>query len=417
MIDFLQTLCARVLVARHSCPPKASMYTTGADAVVEGARWTCAACTYENVYPSLQCTVCSHQDGASFSPPPPVEKTEPSKSKDESLGPNAKGKWGASIKVNKEYFRANKPCAASFREVVPGDGGTVDQETSARAFYLDIDSVATVAWASPPNPSDVYGARLCVYNRATNERRQATIAFGDSSATFWKKSADPGEEAASGCTWRLYLGAVPLPDFVPGPPLKAKGGAGSGGGGGGRVESVGLGQRPPLLYNLEVFKHGYVEGKSLALSRAETVARSEPFSVMSYSTGRKRRRQSVVEGRAAFSFPAPAPSSSSSSSSSSLLLPLPPPLVGLSLPPPPPAKPTKTAKRPKVAEASTVPDDKSTCMIDSTCVVCQERPRDHLIAPCHHFCVCKPCADKLRSTHPSCPMCRGPVASVTRIYV
>jgi len=46
------------------------------------------------------------------------------------------------------------------------------------------------------------------------------------------------------------------------------------------------------------------------------------------------------------------------------------------------------------------------------CVVCFGRERDHAIIPCYHMCVCRSCSERLHK----CPICRGEVASVKRIY-
>jgi len=53
------------------------------------------------------------------------------------------------------------------------------------------------------------------------------------------------------------------------------------------------------------------------------------------------------------------------------------------------------------------------------CVVCLERPADTAVVPCGHLCGCERClramnADSAGPTN--CPMCRGPMSSIIRIY-
>ena len=47
-----------------------------------------------------------------------------------------------------------------------------------------------------------------------------------------------------------------------------------------------------------------------------------------------------------------------------------------------------------------------------TCCICYTKDRDHAIAPCFHMCVCATCAARITA----CPMCRGLVEDVHRIY-
>lgn len=45
---------------------------------------------------------------------------------------------------------------------------------------------------------------------------------------------------------------------------------------------------------------------------------------------------------------------------------------------------------------------------DGSCVVCLSEPRDTIMLPCRHLCLCSSCADKLRYQHGNCPFCRMP---------
>ena len=50
---------------------------------------------------------------------------------------------------------------------------------------------------------------------------------------------------------------------------------------------------------------------------------------------------------------------------------------------------------------------------ESECVVCMENNREFAIVPCGHPCLCHVCQSL--STITSCPMCRGPKDSVSKI--
>jgi hypothetical protein len=41
------------------------------------------------------------------------------------------------------------------------------------------------------------------------------------------------------------------------------------------------------------------------------------------------------------------------------------------------------------------------------CCICLERPRNALVMPCKHLCLCTPCGDV-----DACPICRGPAQQV-----
>ena len=46
------------------------------------------------------------------------------------------------------------------------------------------------------------------------------------------------------------------------------------------------------------------------------------------------------------------------------------------------------------------------------CVVCLVEPADHVLLPCGHVCVCKACADLLKT----CPMCRQSISENKHVY-
>jgi len=53
---------------------------------------------------------------------------------------------------------------------------------------------------------------------------------------------------------------------------------------------------------------------------------------------------------------------------------------------------------------------------DKLCVVCLEFSRNTLIAPCGHLCACFECAESVKTSKQACPMCRGPIDMIYRVY-
>ena len=51
----------------------------------------------------------------------------------------------------------------------------------------------------------------------------------------------------------------------------------------------------------------------------------------------------------------------------------------------------------------------------SECVICICEPRDTLILPCRHLCLCNGCADSLRYQANNCPICRAPFRALLQI--
>merc|ERR1712232_562924 len=71
---------------------------------------------------------------------------------------------------------------------------------------------------------------------------------------------------------------------------------------------------------------------------------------------------------------------------------------------------SKAGASPSVAQ--TEEDDDS-----GLCTVCLEVPADAAVVPCGHMCACYDCLQMLSTSRtPLCPMCRGPVTAVIRIY-
>ncbi|XRB02366.1 hypothetical protein NFJ02_14g17200 [Pycnococcus provasolii] len=53
----------------------------------------------------------------------------------------------------------------------------------------------------------------------------------------------------------------------------------------------------------------------------------------------------------------------------------------------------------------------------ATCVVCLTRPSQMLIQPCRHLCMCGECVSRGGQALSRCPVCRGNVSRIERIYV
>jgi len=53
----------------------------------------------------------------------------------------------------------------------------------------------------------------------------------------------------------------------------------------------------------------------------------------------------------------------------------------------------------------------------SECVVCLDRPRDHAVMPCAHFCLCTDCSAAIVRRSNACPICSTPIRNVVKIYM
>jgi hypothetical protein len=54
---------------------------------------------------------------------------------------------------------------------------------------------------------------------------------------------------------------------------------------------------------------------------------------------------------------------------------------------------------------------------ETMCVVCFDAPKDHIIVPCGHMCVCGACAELLINTrNPSCPVCRRAIRETVKVF-
>ncbi|XP_071814935.1 E3 ubiquitin-protein ligase MGRN1-like isoform X2 [Apostichopus japonicus] len=70
----------------------------------------------------------------------------------------------------------------------------------------------------------------------------------------------------------------------------------------------------------------------------------------------------------------------------------------------------KNNQQPLKTEVDELLDDNG-----SDCAICLSDPRDTLILPCRHLCLCNSCADNLRYQASSCPICRAPFRALLQI--
>jgi hypothetical protein len=55
---------------------------------------------------------------------------------------------------------------------------------------------------------------------------------------------------------------------------------------------------------------------------------------------------------------------------------------------------------------------------ETQCVVCMDAPKDHILVPCGHQCVCEACAEKLMKARSAlCPFCRTPISTTVKVFV
>ena len=54
---------------------------------------------------------------------------------------------------------------------------------------------------------------------------------------------------------------------------------------------------------------------------------------------------------------------------------------------------------------------------EALCVVCMDAPKNHFIRPCMHMCTCEACTQQLQEQGAqSCPVCRGPIEGMERVF-
>jgi len=54
---------------------------------------------------------------------------------------------------------------------------------------------------------------------------------------------------------------------------------------------------------------------------------------------------------------------------------------------------------------------------ETQCVVCFDAPKDHILVPCYHLCVCEACANLLtQMDKPTCPICRAAIQQTNKVF-
>lgn len=51
---------------------------------------------------------------------------------------------------------------------------------------------------------------------------------------------------------------------------------------------------------------------------------------------------------------------------------------------------------------------------DKLCIICLDAEKTHVIVPCGHYCLCTACSKKI--TKDKCPICKGNITDIIRIY-
>lgn len=51
------------------------------------------------------------------------------------------------------------------------------------------------------------------------------------------------------------------------------------------------------------------------------------------------------------------------------------------------------------------------------CLICLSEPRNMIIMPCAHLCVCSECGNQIQQHNYQCPVCRGPISSLVKFDI
>ena len=55
--------------------------------------------------------------------------------------------------------------------------------------------------------------------------------------------------------------------------------------------------------------------------------------------------------------------------------------------------------------------------LEALCVVCMDAPKQYAIRPCMHMCTCEACTQQLKEQNAqNCPVCRGPIEGIERVF-
>jgi len=53
---------------------------------------------------------------------------------------------------------------------------------------------------------------------------------------------------------------------------------------------------------------------------------------------------------------------------------------------------------------------------ETECVVCLDRPKDHVVDPCRHLCLCSQCAKTFPKTLTRCPICSRKISKIQKVF-
>ena len=59
---------------------------------------------------------------------------------------------------------------------------------------------------------------------------------------------------------------------------------------------------------------------------------------------------------------------------------------------------------------------KKEAALDTECVICMDKARSCILAPCHHLCTCASCGNLLVSRKDACPICRRGISQIIPFY-
>jgi len=54
---------------------------------------------------------------------------------------------------------------------------------------------------------------------------------------------------------------------------------------------------------------------------------------------------------------------------------------------------------------------------DNVCLVCIDNPKNIVLKPCSHMCICDVCAEPMLRTGQKCPVCRTKIEEIERVDV
>lgn len=77
----------------------------------------------------------------------------------------------------------------------------------------------------------------------------------------------------------------------------------------------------------------------------------------------------------------------------------------------------KTDHGDAVADSDAKHNDEIEIPEGAECIICMCEPRNTTVLPCRHMCLCSECAEALRKSSSTCPICRTRVEALLQIRV